>query len=156
MSLFVCSPHIKPAAPFLLPFQLPSWQIFGKIGQKRAKVNFCLLGLVFSRDFRRPKQAKIKHILESGCNEGARWCVPCLPFGVSAGAGVQAFELILCFRGVFPPFYPLYCFALGAFPLKYAFIRILRGFLAWFGVVVWVCSSCVLCVACVVFVRVWS
>ena len=33
---------------------------------------------------------------------------------------------------------------------------ILRGFLAGFRGFVWVCSFWVLCVACVVFVRVWS
>ena len=49
---------------------------------------------------------------------------------------------------VFPSFRPLSCFALGAFPLKYAFIRVLRAFLAWFGVVVWVCLVLGLCVAC--------
>ena len=40
--------------------------------------------------------------------------------------------------------------------LKYAFIRILRGFLARFGAFVWVCIACVLCVACGAFVRVYG
>ena len=43
-------------------------------------------------------------------------------------------------------------FVLGVLPLKYAFIRILRGFSARFGVVVWVCVVLVLCVACGAFV----
>ena len=65
---------------------------------------------------------------------------------------VQAFEVVLCFRGVFPAFCPLSRFALGALFLKYAFIRVLRAFLAWFVVVVWVCLVLALCVACGAFV----
>ena len=57
---------------------------------------------------------------------------------------------------VLPSFCPLYRLVLGAFPLKYAFIRVLKAFLAWFGVVVWVCLVLVLCVACVAFVCVNS
>ena len=76
---------------------------------------------------------------------------------------VQAFEgagPAECLRWsscrVFPSFCPLSRFVLGAFPLKYAFIRVLRAFLAWFGVVVWVCLVLVLCVACGAFVCVNS
>ena len=53
-------------------------------------------------------------------------------------------------------FRPLSRFVLGVLPLKCAFIRILRAFLARFGVVVWVCLACVLCGACGAFVRVNS
>ena len=53
-----------------------------------------------------------------------------------------------------PAFRPLYCYACGAMHLKYAFIRVLRAFLARFGVVVWVCVGWVLCVDCGAFVRV--
>ena len=57
---------------------------------------------------------------------------------------------------VFPPFSPLYCFVFGALALNMALFRVLRAFLAWFwafrvGVV-----ACVLGLACVAFVRVWS
>ena len=78
-------------------------------------------------------------------------------------AGGRAFEgagpaecLRLSSGRVFPPFRPLCCFALGGLPLKYAFIRVLRAFLARFGVVVWVCVVLVLCVACGAFVCVNS
>ena len=47
-----------------------------------------------------------------------------------------------------PSFCPLSRFALVALPLKYAFIRVLGGFLGGFGVLVWVCVVLVLCVAC--------
>ena len=57
---------------------------------------------------------------------------------------------------VLPAFCPLCCFALGALLANMALFSVLRGFLAWFGVVVWVCVVLVLCVACVAFVRVWS
>ena len=53
-----------------------------------------------------------------------------------------------------PSFCPLSCFALGALLANMALFRILRGFLAGFGVLVWVCIACVLCVACRAFVRV--
>ena len=53
-------------------------------------------------------------------------------------------------------FRPLSRFALGALLANMALFRILRGFLARFGVVVWVCVVLVLCVACGAFVRVNS
>ena len=53
---------------------------------------------------------------------------------------------------VFPPFCPLPCFALGALSLNVALFRVLRAFLARFGVVVWVCVGLVLCVDCGAFV----
>ena len=46
-------------------------------------------------------------------------------------------------------FCPLCCFVFGALYLNMALFRVLRAFLARFGVVVWVCVACVLCVACV-------
>ena len=49
-------------------------------------------------------------------------------------------------------FCPLSRFVLGALPLKYAFIRVSRGFSEGFGRFVWVCVACVLCVACGAFV----
>ena len=58
--------------------------------------------------------------------------------------------------GALPAFCPLYCFACGALHLNMALFRILRGFLARFGVRMCVCMGLVLFVACVAFVRVWS
>ena len=57
---------------------------------------------------------------------------------------------------VFPAFYPLSRFVLGALIAKVALFRNLRGFLARFMGFVWVCVVLVLCVACGVFVRVNS
>ena len=49
-------------------------------------------------------------------------------------------------------FCPLSRFVLVGLSLKYAFIRVLRAFLAWFIGFVWVYVACVLCVACGAFV----
>ena len=74
------------------------------------------------------------------------------------GQGFEASGPAGCWRwsscGVFPAFCLLYRSAVVALLAKYAFIRILRVFLARFGVVAWVCIACVLCVACGAFVRV--
>ena len=111
---------------------------------------------MFSRDFGRQERAKIKHILESGRNEGARWWAFVPAFIVSTGAcgGRAALAILLTLAKMdkIPSFCPLYCFALVAMPLKYAFIRILRAFIRVYGLLVWVCSSWVLCVACRAFV----
>ena len=87
----------------------------------------------------------------------------CLPFGVPTGAGGRGFEASGPAGGwlwssgrVFRCFCPLSRFVFGALPLKYAFIRVLRGFLARFVGFVWVCVACVLCVACGAFVCVNS
>ena len=111
---------------------------------------------MFSRDFRRPKRAKFKIYFNFDAYRASvvalslgRWWCP-------LGAGGQAFGASGVLRCVFCPFCPLYCLSFGAMPLKYASIRILRAFPEGFGVVVWVCSFWVLCVACVAFVRVWS
>ena len=76
---------------------------------------------------------------------------------------VGSLWLVLSFRGVFsssgrvfPAFWSLCCSSLGASLANMALFCILRAFLAWFGVVVWVCVVLVVCVACVAFVRVWS
>ena len=53
---------------------------------------------------------------------------------------------------VFPAFCPLPCFALGGMLANMALFAILRGFLGGFMCFVWVCMSCVLCVACGAFV----
>ena len=53
-------------------------------------------------------------------------------------------------------FCPLSRFVFGVSSLNMALFRVLRGFLEGFGVVVWVCLSCMLFVACGAFVRVWS
>ena len=69
--LVVCSPYSR-ALPLLPAFPALVVSNFQTIGQNRAKVRFYLLGLVFSRDFGRQERAKIKDILKSRHNEGAR------------------------------------------------------------------------------------
>ena len=88
------------------------------------------------------------------CGGGGRvhWVQVVQAFEASGPAGMLALVL----RCVFPAFCPPCRFACGAMYLKYALFRILRRFLAGFGVLVWVCSFWVLCVACVAFVRVNS
>ena len=78
-------------------------------------------------------------------------------------AGGQAFEdsgPAVCWLwssgGVFPAFCPLYCSSLGVLLANMALFRVLKGFLAWFGVGMWVCIALVICVACGAFVRVNS
>ena len=164
VSPFVCS----SAAPFLLlsslPFLLHRVKFSDEQGKKWQKLDFIWCGLVFSRDFGRPKRAKIKHILESGRNEGARWWAFVPEFHrVHLWQVVGSLWLVLCFRGVFSSsgrVFPSVCLlcrlVVGALPLKYAFIRILRAFLRGFSCSVWVCVGWVVCLACVGFVRVNS
>ena len=86
----------------------------------------------------------------------------CLPFGVSAGAGVCRIQdlqvLPRCWLWsscrVFLPFCPLPRFALGALIANVALFRILKAFLEGFTVQMYVCMGLGICVACVAFVRV--
>ena len=117
-------------------------------GQKGAKVNFYLFGFVLPRDFRRQESAKCKDIFEIAGRRAGVEVVGCLPSSCPLGAGVRLFGVVPSFRGVFPPFCPLFCFALGALLANMALFRVFRAFLGGFGVVVWVCVACVLCVAC--------
>ena len=114
---------------------------------------------MFSREFRRQGGAKSKHIFESEGRKTAEDVAGCLPFGVSTGAGGAGISCYFADVSKIGPdtagssaFCPLSCFVLGALPLKYAFIRALRAFLARFGDVVRVCVAWVLCVACGAFV----
>ena len=58
------------------------------------------------------------------------------------------------FGGAFPAFCLFAAFAFLQYLLNMPLFRILRRFLAGFGVLVWVCVALVVCVACVAFVRV--
>ena len=71
----------------------------------------------------------------------------------SGSLGLQDLpEVALVLWSCVPSFCPLSRFVLAGLSLKYAFIRILRAFLARFGVVVRACVVLVLCVACGAFV----
>ena len=82
-------------------------------------------------------------------------CPACLPFGVSVGAcGRAALAILLTLAkmdGV-PSFCLLPRFALVGLLANMVLFRVLRAFLAWFMVFVWVCLACVLCVDCGAFV----
>ena len=58
--------------------------------------------------------------------------------------------------GALHAFCPLYCFVLVVSLANMALFRVLRGFLARFGVRMYVCVGLGFCVDCGVFVRVWS
>ena len=73
-------------------------------------------------------------------------------FWLVTGAGLQAFGVVPSFRGVFPAFCLPYRLVSGWSLANMPLFRVLRAFLARFGVVVWVCSLGVLCVACRAFV----
>ena len=133
-------------------------------GAKRGqKLIFICSVLSYPRNFGDNERQKAKNIFESGCKVSAGCGSAWLPFGVSTGAEVFRLsmlqdlpELALVLWCAFPAFYPLYGFACGVLCLNMALFRVLRAFLAWFGVVVWVCVVLVVFVACVAFVRVWS
>ena len=120
-------------------------------------------GLVFSRENRRPKTAKFKiYLIFEGCRASVvalslwRWWCP-LGAYVQDLSGIQDLpEVALVLWSCVPAFCPLYCFVLVVSLANMPLFRVLRGFLARFGVFVWVCVALVLCVACVAFVRVWS
>ena len=68
----------------------------------------------------------------------------CRLFGASGPAKRLALVLWSCV----PSFCPLSRFVFGALSLNMPLFRVLRAFLARFGVVVRVCIGSVLCVAC--------
>ena len=125
----------------------------GKFSAKVAKVRFYLVCFgVFSGFWETAQGKNLIYFWKVGA--GGAGCASSLACPlVAGGAG---------FRGPGPaggwlwssgrvscPFCLLSRFALGALALNMALFRILRGFLAWFGVFVWVCIVLVLCVACV-------
>ena len=126
-------------------------------------MKFYLLALVFSRENRRPKTANFKiYLIFEDCrgfrcgslfgavvvSTGCRWSGSSCYFADVSKIGRKTAG---CSASC-----PLSRLVLGALPLEYAFIRVLRAFLARFVVFVWVCLACVLCVACGAFVCVNS
>ena len=119
-------------------------------------MNFFLLAFVFSRENRRPKGAKSKHIFE---NEGGKqletwsaWLLSSCPLV----AGVPALWGLSSLWWRVPSFCSSYRFASGAALANVALFRVFRAFLAGFERFVWVYVACVLCVACGAFVCVNS
>ena len=79
------------------------------------------------------------------CFHRVHWLQVVGLFGVSGPAKRLALVLWSCV----PSFCPLSRFVFGVSRANMVLFRVLRAFLARFGVVVWVCVACVLCVACV-------
>ena len=146
--------------PFPLPFLLSSWQIFRQTGQKRAKVNFSLVAVGVFSGYSETRRGEILIYFWKAREENGFKCGRLPAFWrVHLVQVVQAFEGAGPAGGwlrsscrVFRCFCPLSRFALGAFPLKYAFIRVFGAFLARFMGFAWVCIACVPCVACGAFV----
>lgn len=150
-----------PTAPS--PFPAPSGQIFRQSGQifgkKGQKLDFicslwCFLGKIGDR-----KRQKQRYILLSGLSWCCfypllwwRWWCPLVAGGQGFEASGPAIGWLWSSGRVFPAFCPLCCFCLWWVAFKYALFRVLKGFLARFGVFVWVCLAWVLCVACGAFV----
>ena len=159
VSLFVCSPHIKQASPFLLPFLLQSWQIFSQSGQKGAKVNKFLRVLGVFSGKSETKNGKNKDIFYFWGLQGLPvW--PSLWGGggvhwvqVVQGAGCRTcrrLALILWWR------VPLLLSALSLclcwVVLEICLYSHFKGVLAGFPCWMWVCIASMLCVACGAFV----
>ena len=106
---------------------------------------------MFYRENRRPKTAKFKIYFSFEDCRGFRFGSLFVAVVVSTGAGFRGCRtcgvLALVLWSCVPSFCPLSRFALGALLANMALFRILMGFLARFGVFVWVCVACVLCVA---------
>ena len=107
--------------------------------------------------FWRPKTAKSKIYLDfevAGASVVAlslgRWWWPLMQVACSCSLSLGVFRPFL------PAFCPLSCFMLVASLANMALFRVLRGFLARFGVRMYIYMGLVLCVDCVAFVRVWS
>ena len=114
-------------------------------------VCFC----VFS-GFSETKNGKSKYIFGSEGLQGLPvWLSICGGGGVHWVQVMQtalAILLMLAKMDKIPSFRPFAAFALGALPAYMALFRILRRFLAGFGVRMCVCMGLVLCVVCRAFV----
>ena len=106
-------------------------------------------GLVFSRDFRRQEGAKFKIYLSFEDCRGFRCGSLFGAVVVSTGCRWSGSSGLSSLSWRVPSFCPLSRFVFGALPLKYAFIRVLKGFLEGFPCWMYACIACVLCVACV-------
>lgn len=145
VSLPLCPFSIAPASILSLPSSSPvvNFQSIGaNFQQNRAKVNFSLVCLVFSREFRRPKRAKFKIYLSfegAGASVVAlhlwRWWCPLV------AGGALLLPLFGCVPSLSPCLLSLSCFACGALHLNMALFRVLRGFLEGFMVQMYVCMG---------------
>ena len=130
VSLPLCPFSIAPASILSLPSSSPvvNFQSIGaNFQQNRAKVNFSLVCLVFSREFRRPKRAKFKIYLSfegAGASVVAlhlwRWWCPLV------AGGALLLPLFGCVPSLCPSFVP-FLLCLWCITLEYGFISRFKG-----------------------------
>ena len=134
VSLFVCSLYIKQAFIRFCFRTPPALQKSIESGQNRSKVNIYLLAFVFSREFWRPKTAKVKYILGLGLS----WCCfhPLLwwRWWCPPSAGGRLLWLVLLSCRV-PCLLPAFLLCLWCIALEYGSISRFKGvFSAFWGV----------------------
>lgn len=100
---------------------------------------------MFSRDFGRPKTAKVKIYFSLRACRGFRCGSPFGAVVVSTGGRwcrLQGLQ-VSCgvFRGFLPAFCPLSCFAPDVLGFNMPLFAILRRFLAGFGVWMYICMG---------------
>ena len=135
------------------PFPAPIVADFQTIGAKRGKSEFFLARFGVFSGKSETEKGKNKNLFYFWGFRGAAFILFCGGGGrvhrVQVVQGARASGVLWC---VFRCFCSLSRFVFVGLSLKYAFIRVLRAFLARFGVVVRVCVVLVLCVACGAFV----
>ena len=160
-----CMPSTYSKTPFSsssilllrVPFSLPSCrifrqsgQIFGKKGQKLTFIclPWCFLGKIGDR-----KRQKPNIFLKCGCSRcGAGGRLLGLLSWRPLVQACRLSGLVLCFRGVSPPFVRFPALPFGGLLANMPLFRILRRFIWVYRLLVWVCSFWVICVACGAFV----
>ena len=114
-----------------------------ELGQKVAKVNFSLVCFGVLSGILETKKGKSEIYFGFGAFVVAlslgRWWCPLVAYVPDSGPAGPAIGRLWSSGGVFHAFCPLSCFACGALPLNMALFRVLRGFLARFGVRMYVC-----------------
>ena len=110
-------------------------------GQKVAKVNFSLVCFGVFSGILETKNGKSEIYFGFGAFVVLLSSSFVVVVVVSTGWRVVGSCGSSCFRAVFPAFCPLVCFACGALHLNMALFRVLRAFLAGFGVRMYICMG---------------
>ena len=111
-----------------VPFLLRRGKFSVNRGKNGQNLDFIWCGLVFYRDFGRPKTAKINIFLKRGCKVGAGCSSVCLTFGVSTGCRLASVRGLSSLSWCVPSLCLLSRFAFGTLCLNMALFRVLRGF----------------------------
>lgn len=147
-SLFYATSSLYPGANIHHPPSYPRASS-GRTPQKRGKsyiffgVLWCFLGILGDR-----KRQKAKIYLEGSAVCEGKWCAACLPGCLPFAchwcrlAGCRGFRWSFVVCSVpFPCLCPLSCFAFGGLLANMALFGVLRAFLAWFGVRMYICMG---------------